>query len=242
MTNRTLKAISPLTSIEKLEAKIGYIFSDKNLLSNALTHQSSLDESDFVEKGNQRLEFLGDRILGLVISDYLYTHSQDFPEGELAPRLNMLVSKQACARSAKKISLGNHVILGLSEAESGGRMKESILGDACEALIAAIYRDGGLEKARSFILEVWDDQLNEVEKRICAKDPKTLLQEFVQSKKGDRPNYKVVKREGPDHSPEFTVELRAMGWTSIGVASSKQKAERAAASVVLRELRKELGE
>ena len=231
----TLKKIS----FQKLEESIGYEFSDKKLLTRAMTHHSSLDVGEFIEKGNQRLEFLGDRVLGLVIAEHLFTQSRNFSEGELAPRLNRLVSKQACARAANGISLGNYIVLGHQETISGGRTKISILGDACEALIAAIYRDGGLEEARRFILAAWTDQLAELEQTDCVKDPKTLLQELVQARKGNLPEYNLVKQDGPDHRPRFTVELRVMGWTSVGVAFSKQEAERVAASVALRELQQE---
>lgn len=229
-------------SFLQLEETIGYKFSDKKLIQRAMTHQSALDVGDFVEKGNQRLEFLGDRVLGLVIAEYLFSQSKNFTEGQLAPRLNMLVSKQACARAAEKINLGKYIVMGLQESSSGGRLKVSILGDACEALIAAIYRDGGLEQARRFILDVWSEQIAEVYESSCVKDPKTLLQEFVQARKGKLPVYKLVETDGPAHKPQFTVELKVLGWTSIGVAFSKQEAERAAARVALRELTKEFGE
>lgn len=229
-------------SYRELENTIGYEFSDKQLLQRAMTHQSALDVGDFIEKGNQRLEFLGDRVLGLVIAEYLFSQSKNFSEGQLAPRLNMLVSKQACARAAEKINLGKYIVMGLQESASGGRLKISILGDACEALIAAIYRDGGIEAARQFILDVWAEQIAEVYDSSCVKDPKTLLQEFVQARQGKLPVYKLVRRDGPDHKPEFTVELKVMGWTSIGVAFSKQEAERVAARVALQELTREFGE
>ena len=225
-----------------VERSIGYRFKDPYLLLRALTHQSSLDVKDFVKMSNQRLEFLGDRVLGLVIAEYLLAQSEQDAEGEIAPRLNMLVSKQACARAAKNINLGKYLLLSQQEESSGGRNKESILGDACEALIAAIYKDSNLDSARRFILKVWENQLKEISESDCVKDPKTLLQEFVQSKKGSLPVYRLVSREGPDHEPEFTIELKALGWTSIGVAFSKQEAERAAARTALRMLKQEYGE
>lgn len=239
MNKQSTKSTVKGSGFQKLEEAIGYEFSDKKLLTRAMTHHSSLDVGEFIEKGNQRLEFLGDRVLGLVIAEHLFSQSRNFSEGELAPRLNRLVSKQACASAANSISLGNYIVLGHHELVSGGRTKTSILGDACEALIAAIYRDGGIEEARRFILAAWADQLAEVEQTDCVKDPKTLLQEFVQARKGSLPVYNLVKRDGPDHRPRFTVELKVLGWTTVGVAFSKQQAERVAASVALRELNRE---
>ena len=189
-----------------LAGRIGYTFKDASFLKRALTHSSSGGRSSQKKKSdNERLEFLGDRVLGLVIAEILISRFPDSTEGELAPRFNALVRKEACADVARQIDLGSDLIMSQGEAQAGGRRKEAILGDACEALIAAIYSDGGLEAARAFIQRFWLSRLEAVE--VPPRDPKTMLQESLQSRGMAPPEYKLRERGGPDHAPVFTIAL-----------------------------------
>lgn len=184
--------------LDILQEKIGYQFKDIDLLKGALTHSSS--SGNF---SNERLEFLGDRVLGLTISEYLY-HNFIEEEGCLAKRLNFWVSRKSCADIAKKIDLGSSLFISQSEESNGGRKKDNILGNACEALIAAIYIDGGFESAREVILTLWHELLVTPTQVI---DNKSALQEWTQSLGLGLPKYEVVNRSGTDHAPIFTVKV-----------------------------------
>ena len=224
-----------------LQAAIGYVFKDRKLLDTAMTHPSALVGTERKRSSNQRLEFLGDRVLGLVIAERLYDRRPTEQEGGLAPRLNRLVSKSACADAARRMNLGEHIMLGVSERNNGGTDKESILGDLCEAIIAAIYMDGGLKPARTFIERAWAEQFANTAARI--KDTKSLLQEWAQARGHNVPEYKVIKRSGPDHAPRFQVRVRiGSGEEEIGKGASKQDAERAAATALLTRLETGAGE
>ncbi|PLX45656.1 MAG: ribonuclease III [Hyphomicrobiales bacterium] len=215
-----------------LLAEIGHQFAEPELLERALTHSSALEGIRNGRKDNERLEFLGDRVLGLVVADMLIDAYPQAPEGELARRFNALVRRETCAEVAREISLGNHLILGSSEDRGGGRQKEAILADGCEALIAAIYRDGGLNAASRFIRARWEGRLDKMAS--VPRDPKTLLQEWVQARALPHPVYEVVERSGPDHAPEFTVRVNIAKLASeTGKGMSKRRAEQAAARAVL---------
>ena len=202
---------------------------NNNLLTDALTH-SSLNKLTKVD--NQRLEFLGDRVLALVISDALLEADPLAREGQLAPRLNVLVKKETCADIASKIGIGSALLIGRSEMISGGRHKMAILGDAMEAVIAAIYLDGGLESARTSILKVWDQHLKDAPSK--SFEAKSYLQEWAQARGMNPPVYKEKKRLGPDHAPMFQVEVVLDdGETAFGTASSKRAAEQEAAKSLL---------
>jgi ribonuclease-3 len=218
--------------LRELEDHLGHAFHDKELLRRALTHASA-----DARCSNERLEFLGDRVLGLVVAERLH---DDFPsdsEGALALKLNALVRKEACAAAAEAAHLDTHLILAASEAGSGGRKKAVILAGACEAVIAAIYLDGGMAPARAFILRYWDDQFAALNDDM--RDAKTALQEWAQARKGGGggPVYKLISREGPDHAPRFEIEARVSGAEpAIGRGSSKREAEQAAAKALLESL------
>ncbi len=216
-------------------ARLGHAFANPELLIHALTHGSF---SSATRPDNQRLEFLGDRVLGLVISEALLAADPLAAEGVLAPRYNALVRKETCADVARAIDLGAVLKLGKSEMVSGGRRKEALLGDAMEAVIAAVYLDGGLDAAKALILRLWGDRITTVE--ADARDPKTALQELVQARGQTPPRYDIIKRDGPDHAPQFTIEARAQsGQTAQAQAGSKRQAEQAAAKALLERLENE---
>jgi len=217
--------------LNDLETRLGHTFKDRDLLRQALTH-ASVSTVD----SNERQEFLGDRVLGLVIAEQLHHRFPADPEGMMALKLNALVRSEACARAAEKIGLGEFLILANSEAVSGGRRKEAILAGACEAVIAALYLDGGFDVARDFILRNWEEQFAGLGRDM--RDAKTALQEWAQAKKGGTaPVYKLLKREGPDHAPRFQVEVSVTGQPPVtGEGSSKREAEQAAARAMLDKL------
>jgi ribonuclease-3 len=217
--------------LRDLQVHIDYNFKDPALLERALTHASSSAGAS-----NERLEFLGDRVLGLVIAEKLHALYPADPEGILALKLNALVRSEACTLAAEKAGLGDYLILANSEIASGGRKKSAILAGACEALIAALYLDGGFETARTFIERFWQDQFSGLDRDM--RDAKTALQEWAQARKGGvAPIYSLVKREGPDHAPSFSVQVIVADHEPVlGEGSSKREAEQAAAQVMLAQL------
>jgi ribonuclease-3 len=199
------------------------------LLKRALTHSSAN-----AAQSNERLEFLGDRVLGLVIAEELHQRYGDDAEGALALKLNALVREAACARAAEAAGLADQLILAKSESLSGGRAKAAILAGAVEAVIAALYQDGGLETARRFIACYWRDQIDNLSSDM--RDPKTTLQEWAQARGGNAgaPVYALVGREGPDHAPHFKVEVHVAGHDPLtGEGRSKRDAEQDAAKKML---------
>ena len=220
--------------LSELQANLGYEFGDPSLLARALTHASA----DSVAS-NERLEFLGDRVLGLVIAEGLHREYPDETEGMLALRFNALARGEACAAAAEAAGLSEYVVLASSEAASGGRGKAAILAGVCEAVIAAIYLDGGLAAARAFIERYWADYSKSLGSDM--RDSKTALQEWAQSRtRAGRgtPSYRMVKREGPDHAPRFWVEVSVRGEApEMGEGRSKREAEQAAARALLARLR-----
>jgi ribonuclease-3 len=220
------------SELSQFSADIGYEFKDPGLLITALTHSSI---SSATRSDNERLEFLGDRVLGLVMAQALLDLDAKATEGQLAPRFNALVRKETCADVARSIGIGNLLKLGRSEMISGGRRKEALLGDAMEALIAAVYRDGGFTEAQALILRLWNTRITSV--KADARDPKTALQEWVQARKGPPPNYVELTRSGPDHAPQFEIEVRLhTGEAAQAKAGSKRHAEQAAAKLLLERL------
>lgn len=210
-------------------ARIGHDFRRPELLVRAVTHASI---STPQRPDNQRLEFLGDRVLGLVMAEALLAADKGATEGQLAPRFNTLVRKETCADVAREIALGEVLKLGRSEMMSGGRRKEALLGDAMEAVIAAIYLDSGFEAARTAILKLWGDRIGTV--KADARDAKTALQEWAQARGLPPPAYRELTREGPDHQPLFTVEVRLeTGEAESAKAGAKRQAEQAAAKALL---------
>ncbi|HBA43470.1 MAG TPA: ribonuclease III [Alphaproteobacteria bacterium] len=215
--------------IGELERQLEHNFTDQRLLTTALTHSSVAP--DFA-RNYQRLEFLGDRVLALIVADLLMQHYPHAAEGELAPRLNSLVCKQTCADVARQLSLGPWLRMSEGEAANGGREKDAILGDVCEALIGALYLDGGEAAARQFVTRLWQPRVSALVD--TPVDPKSALQEWSQARKLGTPDYVLVSRSGPDHAPEFLVEAQLPGLASVqGRGSSKREAERDAASALL---------
>lgn len=209
--------------------RLGHEFDRPELLLRALTHPSIATPA---RPDNQRFEFLGDRVLGLVMAEALLAADKTAREGQLAPRFNALVRKETCAEIARAIDLGAVLRLGRSEMISGGRRKQAILGDAMEAVIAAVYLDSGFNMARDVILTLWGDRITQVE--ADSRDAKTLLQEWAQARGMALPDYTEAARSGPDHAPVFTINVRLEnGATAQATAGSKRQAEQQAASALL---------
>jgi ribonuclease-3 len=224
-------------AISDLERRLGYAFKDKALIDRALTHASIGDGARTTKSGrlhdNERLEFLGDRVLGLLTAEALLERDPDAREGDLALRLNALVNGETCAAVARAMDLGAALRLSGGETRTGGREKSSILADACEAVMAAVYLDGGLEAARGVFRAFWVDAFASLS-LARGKDPKTALQEWAQAQGKPLPLYRILGREGPDHAPRFTIEVAVQGTTPItGAGPSRQAAEKAAAQALL---------
>lgn len=221
-----------LLAVETLERRIGHSFADRALLERSLTHASVGDGAVKV-RHNERLEFLGDRVLGLLASERLLALYPEAKEGELSPRLANLVNGKACARVARRLELGAALRMSGSATKMGVRDNDGALGDAVEALMAAIYIDGGLETARSFFLEAWSEEFARLEEP-RAKDAKTQLQEWAMRRRLPVPAYGVVEQSGPPHAPRFIVEVSVKGYESErGEGGSRREAEKAAALVML---------
>lgn len=221
---------------EKLEQRIGYTFHDKSLLEQALTHSSYANEKKLGKGGcNERLEFLGDAVLELISSDYLYSSCPDVTEGELTKRRASLVCEPSLAFCAREFGLPEFLLLGRGEDLTGGRTRDSIISDATEALLGAIYLDGGFASAKEFVLKFI---LNDMEHRQLFYDSKTILQELVQEK-GKKPvEYHLIRTDGPDHNKYFTVEALVDGKVmGRGTGHTKKAAEQAAAYQVILKFR-----
>lgn len=218
--------------MSEFQVRLGHEFSRPELLIRALTHGSM---SSATRPDNQRLEFLGDRVLGLVMAEAMLARDKVASEGKLAPRFNALVRKETCADVARQIDLGAVLKLGRSEMISGGRRKQALLGDAMEAVIAAVYVDAGFEAARDVVLALWGDRIDRVE--ADARDAKTALQEWAQARGQKPPTYKERARSGPDHAPVFTIVVCLdSGEEATAEAKSKRQAEQAAAAELLARL------
>jgi ribonuclease-3 len=216
---------------EACEAVIGYRFKEPELLDRAMTHRSAT-HGKTAEWSNERLEFLGDRVLGLVMVETLMERFPKLREGELAPRLNALVSRKTCGIIGAELGLGQFLIVDHSERSTGGAEKPSLLANATEAIIGAIYTDAGLEKARRVTLKLWQKVLQQSTE--TPRDPKSALQEWAQGAGLATPTYRHISREGPDHAPVFTVTVQVEGYEPLpGIGSSKQVAEREAARAML---------
>ena len=212
--------------------RLGHQFHSPELLVEAVTHASVSSPG---RDDNQRLEFLGDRVLGLVMADALLSQDRAASEGQLAPQFNALVRKETCAEVAQQIDLGAVIRLGRSEMLSGGRRKLALLGDGMEAVIAAVYLDAGFESARQVVLDLWGDRISNV--KADARDAKTTLQEWAQARGLPPPDYAQTGRSGPDHRPVFEITARlTTGAAGKGSAGSKRQAEQAAAQALLEQL------
>jgi len=224
-----MKLSAELTAFSE---RLGHVFARPELLHEALTHGSFAEGA---RADNQRLEFLGDRVLGLAIAEALLAIDPTASEGQLAPRLNALVRKETCADVARDIGLGDVMRLGRSEMLSGGRRKDALLGDAMEAVIAAVYLDGGFEAAHGLVLRLWKSRIASVD--IDAKDSKTALQEWAQARALGIPVYDVVARDGPAHAPVFRIAVRLAKYHAEATAGTKRQAEQDAARALLAQLR-----
>lgn len=218
--------------LKAFQSRIGHEFRRGELLVRAVTHPSIASAT---RPDNQRLEFLGDRVLGLVMAEALLAADPEASEGQLAPRLNALVRKETCAEVARGIGLGDVLKLGRSEMLSGGRRKEALLGDAIEAVIAAVYLDAGFGTARDLVLRLWGGRIGAVGPD--ARDAKSALQEWAQARGMPPPAYAETAREGPDHQPVFTVGVvLENGAREEARAGSKRAAEQMAAAALLKRL------
>jgi ribonuclease-3 len=225
---------------ESLQVAIGYRFRDRGLLEHALTHTSRANEdASGGVRDNESLEFLGDAVLGFVIADVLFREFQEFDEGEKSKTKAALVSTTTLARQAELLDLGDHLLLGRGEEKTGGRRKQALLADAYEALIAAIYVDGGIEQARAFITREFATLIDDVRRHGGAEqDYKSALQEYLQSQDRGLPEYRLAGTLGPDHRKLFQVEV-VVGGEAMAEASgsSKKEAEQEAARLALEKLR-----
>ena len=225
---------------------IGHEFARPELLSEALTHPSALvpergrgRRAKPVRRGYDRLEFLGDRVLGLVVADLLWRRFEDEAEGLLTRRHTHLVRRETLARVAETIGLGRHLVLSRAEAAAGAAANPAILADACEAVIAAIYLDGGFAAAAAFVRRLWEPLIAAMDEP--PRDPKTALQEWAQARGLGLPHYQLVATSGPDHAPQFTVAASiAGGDAAVATASAKRTAEAGAAAALLSRLVGEL--
>jgi ribonuclease III len=226
---------------EELIERLGFTFSSPELLTLALTHSSLARSRAERDQTNQRLEFLGDRVLGLVIAGMVYEAYPNEEEGAMARRHTALVRKETLARVAINLSLGESILMAPSEEESGGRKNSALLADACEAVIAALFLDGGLGTAETFIRRHWTPLMAEDLKP--PKDAKTALQEYAQSKGMNLPKYREISREGPPHDPVFTIEVSIENEDVLtGTGNSKRHAEQKAAAALLHRLGVDDGE
>ncbi|EOD01236.1 ribonuclease III [Caldisalinibacter kiritimatiensis] len=224
--------------ISKIQKSIKYTFNDSDILIRALTHSSFANEhKDLNIKYNERLEFLGDSVLSIVVSDYIFDKYPNYPEGELSKLRATVVCETVLATVAKKLSLGEYLLLGKGEEVTGGRERVSILADALEALIASIYLDGGLECTRKFVLDNLSIFIEKAVEGNLITDYKTQLQEFLQRTTKEEIKYKVIKEEGPDHNKKFYVQV-SVGNNVLGKGSGKSKkiAEQNAAKEALEKL------
>lgn len=219
-----------------LQNRIKVKFKEKSLLNNSLVHRSYVNESGNGKiEDNERLEYLGDSVLGLIINEYIYNRFYDYPEGDLAKIKSAVVSETTLAKIARELNLGSFLLMGKGEELSGGRDRTSILANSFEALIGAVYLDSGLKNCRKFVLSLLKKDIERIDSMTYLRDPKTTLQEYVQKKYRERPVYEVVEETGPDHRKEFIVRLIIDGKEAArGRGSSKRKAEMYAAETVLK--------
>ncbi len=220
-----------VAAVAELERRIGHSFSNRDLLERALTHRSVTKGSPKIGD-NERLEFLGDRVLNLVVAEQLMRLAPEATEGALSKLMNQLVNYHACAEAARRAGLRDALRVDASASKIGARDNDRVLGDACEALVAALYLDAGFPAARDFILAFWADLFENLD--APTKDPKTMLQEWAMARGLPVPNYRVIKQAGSAHEPIFTIEVGLPGLEPrTAVAGSKREAERLAAEAML---------
>lgn len=219
--------------LNRLETRLGYHFVEADLLKRAITHRSA------ASRHNERLEFLGDSILSLVIAEALYHRFPEVSEGDMSRMRATLVREKTLAELAREFDLGEYLILGPGELKSGGFRRESILADTVEAIIGAIYLDAGMDAIRDLLLQWYAQRLEEIRPGVEQKDPKTRLQELLQGRRKPLPSYAVVRVKGEAHNQEFTVQCEIDGLQEaiVGIGSSRRKAEQAAAEKALEQLK-----
>ncbi len=224
---------------DQLESVLGLQFRDPRLLEQALVHRSYVNENGWSPLASyERMEYLGDAVLGLVISDELYRRCPDLPEGELTKGRSTLVRRETLSRVAQRVHLGEYIRLGKGEESSGGRLRDSILAAVIESVIAAVYLDRDYHEAKRFILSIMVEELEEFfNAGSIEENPKSCLQEFVQGRGYSTPSYRLVSSEGPDHGPVFTVEVLVEGEVmGVGQGGSKSGAESTAAKAAMARL------
>jgi ribonuclease-3 len=232
MSRRPKKPAAAPAAVRAIEDSLDYAFKDAALLTAALTHVSALKAPSSRSSSYQRLEFLGDHVLGLVVSDMLFRAYPDADEGELSKRLADLVRKETCADVGKALGLGEAVKVGAVGADAGLKLRKGVLGDVCEAVIGAVYVDGGHAAAAKLIERMWSERLKRPMRAL--RDPKTVLQEWAQARGLPTPAYREVERTGPHHDPHFRVRVELPGLDAAeGLGSSKRAAEKAAATAML---------
>jgi ribonuclease-3 len=226
-------ALSASALTTPIETILGHDFARPELLREAMTHRSAVHGRGRRGKGsNERMEFVGDRVLGLLIAEWLAERFPREQEGDLGRRLAVLVSQPVLAEVAEAIGLGETLAVAPGEAKAGVRRRATVLADALEAALGALYLDGGIERARGFVRRAWDTAMIRLE--TPPRDAKTMLQEWVQARGLGLPAYTVISRVGPPHAPEFVVTVSAGGFTGSGTAGSKRAAEQLAAKDLLR--------
>ena len=220
--------------MKDLQKNLNYTFKDEKLISNALTHSSYANEMRSGITSNERLEFLGDSVLSVIVSDYIFKKFPNQPEGELTKLRASLVCEKSLAAFAREMELGRFLFLGKGEQQNGGRERPSILADAFEALLAAIYLDGGIEPARNHVMRFVKEEIRNHNVEEAFHDYKTQLQEIIQKNPGEELSYVLVGEEGPDHDKNFTVEVRLnSNVIGKGEGHSKKQAEQKAARQAL---------
>ncbi len=228
-----VRQTAPAPDWKGLEKNIGYTFHDIGLLKNALTHSSYANESKKSSGSNERLEFLGDSVLGYVVADYLFRNCPHLPEGDLTKTRAALVCEKACCGFSRQLEVGKYLLLSHGEQNSGGNARPSILADAFEAIIAAIYLDGGMEEARTFILRFVKPMIQTARPKPF-KDYKTMLQEIIQKNPEESLEYVLTGESGPDHDKHFSVEVHLnSNVIGKGGGRSKKEAEQQAAREAL---------
>lgn len=219
--------------MKRLEQNLNYTFKNKTLLRHALSHSSYANENKSIGGSNERLEFLGDSVLSLIVAEHIFENYKNLPEGELTKIRAALVCENSLHEFATELNLGDFLLLGRGEAQNGGATRPSILADAFEAVLAAMYLDGGIEPARKHVLRFVDKKLNCMAS-VAFKDYKTVLQEFIQKNPEEKLDYVLVDEKGPDHQKEFTVEVHLnSNVIGVGSAGSKKRAEQEAARQAL---------
>ena len=228
-----MKSNHLVNAMKKLEDNLRYRFHNPELLRNALCHSSYANEQRGKSPSNERLEFLGDSVLSIIVSDYIYHYYPELPEGELTRIRASLVCEKSLCKFSKELEIGDYILLGKGERASGGQERSSILADAFEAVLAAIYLDGGMEPARTHVLRFVKQELGHFD-QTHFKDYKTALQEIIQRNPEEKLSYVLTGESGPDHDKSFTVEVHLnSNVIGVGTGHSKKNAEQAAARQAL---------